>query len=72
MARRMTIVFDDEALYTRLKVEAAFNHRPAKDIVADALRLPFATQEAGYPTGRSPAVATRVPDIYREHESVRP
>jgi hypothetical protein len=41
MPRRMTIVFDDEALYTALKVEAARTHRPAKDIVADALHLLF-------------------------------
>jgi len=46
MARRMTIVFDDEELYTTLKVEAAKTHRPAKDIVADALHLIFeATSE---------------------------
>lgn len=41
MTRRMTIVFDDEELYTALKVEAAKTHRPAKDIVADALHLIF-------------------------------
>jgi hypothetical protein len=37
----MTIVFDDEELYTQLKVEAARSHRPAKDLVADALCLLF-------------------------------
>lgn len=41
MSRRMTIVFDDEELYTALKVEAARSHRPAKDIVADALEMLF-------------------------------
>jgi hypothetical protein len=41
MARRMTIVFDDEELYTALKVEAARTHRPAKDIVAVALEMLF-------------------------------
>lgn len=41
MSRRMTIVFDDEELYTQLKVEAARSHRPAKDLVADALCLLF-------------------------------
>jgi hypothetical protein len=41
MSRRMTIVFDDEELYTALKVEAARSHRPAKDLVADALALLF-------------------------------
>lgn len=38
MGRRMTVVFDDEELYTALKVEAARRHVPAKDIVAEALR----------------------------------
>ena len=41
MSRRMTIVFNDEELYTRLKVAAARTHRPAKDIVAEALCLYF-------------------------------
>jgi len=42
----MTIVFDDEELYTALKVEAARTHRPAKDLVANALVLMFeATSE---------------------------
>jgi hypothetical protein len=41
MAKRMTIVFDDEDLYTALKVEAARTHRPAKDLVADALEMLF-------------------------------
>ena len=38
MPKRMTVVFDDEELYTALKVEAARKGRHAKDIVADALR----------------------------------
>jgi hypothetical protein len=37
----MTIVFDDEELYTALKVEAARSHRPAKDLVAQALEMLF-------------------------------
>jgi len=41
MSRRMTIVFDNEELYTALKVEAARTHRTAKDIVADALEMLF-------------------------------
>ena len=41
MTRRMTIVFDDEELYTQLKVEAARTHRTAKDIVAEALNTFF-------------------------------
>ena len=38
MSKRMTVVFDDEELYTALKVEAARRGCPAKDIVADAVR----------------------------------
>jgi len=45
MAKRMTVVFDDEALYTALKVEAARRHVPAKDIVAEALREWIQLQE---------------------------
>ena len=45
MSRRMTVVFDDEELYTSLKVEAARRHRPAKDIVAEALREWIQLQE---------------------------
>lgn len=45
MRRRMTLVFDDEELYTTLKVEAARRHRPAKDLVAEALREWLETQE---------------------------
>ncbi|MBM2826486.1 MAG: hypothetical protein HW403_550 [Dehalococcoidia bacterium] len=45
MARRMTIVFDDEELYTAIKVEAARTHRPAKEIVAEAVRQWLEGQE---------------------------
>jgi len=45
MAKRMTVVFDDEELYTAIKVEAARRHVPAKDIVADALREWLELQE---------------------------
>jgi hypothetical protein len=38
MTKRMTVVFDDEELYTSVKVEAARRHVPAKDLVAEALR----------------------------------
>ena len=34
----MTVIFEDEALYTALKVEAARKGRYAKDIVAEAVR----------------------------------
>jgi hypothetical protein len=33
----MTVIFEDEALYTALKVEAARKGRHAKDIVAEAV-----------------------------------
>lgn len=36
--KRMTVVFDDEALYTAVKVEAARRNRPLKDVVTEALR----------------------------------
>ena len=45
MSRRMTVVFDDDDLYTALKVEAARTGRHAKDIVAEAVREWLATQE---------------------------
>ena len=38
MSKRMTVIFEDEALYTALKVEAARKGRYAKDIVAEAVR----------------------------------
>ncbi|MCH8199248.1 MAG: hypothetical protein IIA54_04160, partial [Chloroflexi bacterium] len=38
MSKRMTIVFDDDQLYTALKVEAVRTGRHAKDIVAEAVR----------------------------------
>ena len=38
MSKRMTVIFEDEGLYTALKVAAARNGRPAKDIVAQAVR----------------------------------
>ena len=41
----MTVIFEDEALYTALKVEAARKGRHAKDIVAEAVREWLETQE---------------------------
>ena len=38
MSRRMTVVFHDEDLYIDLKVEAARRHKPASDIIAQAVR----------------------------------
>ena len=45
MPKRMTVIFEDEALYTALKVEAARKGRHAKDIVAEAVREWLETQE---------------------------
>ncbi|MBI3979395.1 MAG: hypothetical protein HY331_14525 [Chloroflexi bacterium] len=36
--KRMTVVFEDEALYTAVKVEAARRNVPLKDLVAAVLR----------------------------------
>ncbi len=55
MSRRMTIVFDDEDLYTQLKVEAARSHRPAKDLVAEALCLLFESTAEEHATIRARA-----------------
>ena len=38
MATRMTVIFEDEDLYTASKAEAARKGRHAKDIVAEAVR----------------------------------
>ena len=45
MSKRMTVIFEDEALYTALKVEAARKGRHAKDIVAEAIREWLETRE---------------------------
>jgi len=36
--KRMTVVFHEEELYTALKVEAARRHRPASELIAEAVR----------------------------------
>ena len=38
MSKRMTVIFEDEKLYTALKVAAARKGRYAKDIIAEAVR----------------------------------
>jgi len=38
VSKRMTVVFHNEDLYTYLKVEAARRHRPASDIIAEAVQ----------------------------------
>ena len=45
MSKRMTVIFEDEGLYTTLKVEAARKGRHAKDIVAEAVREWLETRE---------------------------
>ena len=45
MSKRMTVIFEDEALYTALKVEAARKGLYAKDIVAEAVREWLESQE---------------------------
>ena len=43
--KRMTVIFHDEELYTALKVEAARRHRPASELVAEAVREWLERQE---------------------------
>lgn len=45
MAKRMTIVFDDEELYKQLRIEAVREGRHAKDIVSEAVREWLERQE---------------------------
>lgn len=43
--RRMTVLFEDDALYTAVKVEAARRNQPLKDLVTQALREWIEDQE---------------------------
>jgi len=43
--KRMTVIFEDDALYTELKVAAARRGCHAKDIVSEAVREWLETQE---------------------------
>ena len=45
VAKRMTVVFEDEELYTALKIEAARKGQAAEDIVAQAVREWLEAQE---------------------------
>ena len=45
MSKRMTVIFDDESLYTALKVEAVRTGRHAKYIIADAVSDWLETRE---------------------------
>lgn len=38
MPRRMTVIFDEDEIYVALKAQSAREGRPAKDIVAEAVR----------------------------------
>ena len=39
MPERLTVVFEDDALYRRLKVRAAEHGRPLKQLIEDAIQL---------------------------------
>lgn len=43
--KKLTVVLDDDGLYTAVKVEAARRNRPVRDIVAEALREWLESQE---------------------------
>ena len=45
MSKRLTVVFDDEGLYTALKVAAVRSGQHANDIVAQAVRDWLAARE---------------------------
>jgi predicted transcriptional regulator len=45
MSKKMTVVFHDEELYTDLKIEAVRRHRPASEIVAEAVKEWLDVQE---------------------------
>ncbi len=43
--KKMTVIFDDDALYTTVKVEAARRNQPVKKLVSQALREWLEAQE---------------------------
>ncbi len=43
--KKMTVIFEDEDLYTAVKVEAARRNRPLKQLVTEALREWLEDQE---------------------------
>ena len=45
MSKRMTVVFDDDDLYTAVKVEAVRRGVPAKDLISEAVREWLEIQE---------------------------
>ncbi len=45
MKRKMTVVFNDENLYTQLKIEAVKRHIAASDIVSEAILEWFESRE---------------------------
>jgi len=44
--KRMTVIFEDEDLYTEIKVEAARHNRALKDLVTEAVREWLENQQA--------------------------
>ncbi len=62
MSARLTVVLDDEELYRRLKVKAAQDGVPMKDLIERGLRLVI--EQAG-----SPAVAAKAFD-WDEYEAM--
>jgi hypothetical protein len=46
MTKKMTVVFHDEELYTDLKIEAVRRHKPASEIIAEAVREWLEEKEA--------------------------
>jgi len=45
--KKVTVVFDDDQLYTALKVEAARLDRSLKDVISEALELWLEAREEG-------------------------
>ena len=67
MSKRMTVIFEDEGLYTALKVEAARKGQPAKDIVA----LSGGLGTCG-PTGAASVAGPGAVQACRTHTGARP
>lgn len=46
MTKKMTVVFHDEELYTELKIEAVKRHKPASEIITEAVKEWLESQES--------------------------
>ena len=64
--KRVTIVFDDDALYRAVKVEAARTGRTVKDIVSEALR-----EHVGAEQKMTPEEARRLQEVLEECDRIR-